>query len=64
MHVEPMGNYEMQVVFGPRHGHIQQPALFIDLRLGARAQIGGNAAVHHVEHEYTRPLLPLGRMDG
>src|SRR5260370_1145541 len=53
----------MQIVFGAGHGDIKQPAFLLDLRRSAGAEIGGHAAIDHIEHEHRLPFLALGGVD-
>ena len=55
---------QVQVVLGPRHGHVKQSAFLLDLGRRPSAEIGRHASVHHIEHEDRLPFLALGRVDG
>ena len=61
---EAVRNDQVQIVLRARHRHVEQPALLLDLIRGPGAEVGGNAAVHHIEHKYRFPLLTFGGMDG
>jgi hypothetical protein len=40
--VETLRNYDIELVLGPRHCHVKQPALLFDFRKGTRGPIGSN----------------------
>ena len=48
---ETLRHNEVQIVLGARHRDIEQPALFLDFRRRAGAEIGRHAAVDHVQHD-------------
>ena len=54
---------QMQVVFGPSHGDIEQPTFFFDLCRRSGAEVRRHAAVDHIEHEHRFPLLTFGGVD-
>ena len=60
---EALRHDEVQIVLGAGHRDIQQSTFLLDLGGGADAEIGGDTAVHCVQHEDGLPLLPLRRMD-
>jgi hypothetical protein len=55
---------EMQVVLGARHRDVEQPSLLLNFRRCSGTEVGGNAAVNHIEHEHGLPFLSLCRMNG
>ena len=63
MSEEPLRQDKVQTVFGAGHRDIEQPALFLDFSARAGPEIGGNAAIDHIEHKHRFPFLPLGGMD-
>jgi hypothetical protein len=46
---EALRHDQMKVVLCAGHGDIEQATLFLDLRRGASTEIGGHAAVNHIE---------------
>ena len=60
---EALRHHQVQVVLGAGHGDVEQAAFFFELRAGAGAEIGGHAAIDHIEHVDRLPFLPLGGMD-
>jgi hypothetical protein len=60
---EALRDDEMQTVFRPRHGDIEQSPLLFDFGCRACAEVRGDAAVDGVEDEDRFPFLPLGGMD-
>ena len=61
---KPLRRDQRQTVLGPGHGDIEQPAFLLDFMPRAGSEIGGHAAIDHIEHEDGTPFLALGRMDG
>ena len=64
MRKEALRDYQLHVILCPRHGDIKQPSLLFDFMRLARAEIGWNTPVNHIEHEYRFPLLALCRVNG
>ncbi len=64
MHEEALRDREMQMILGAGHRDIEQAPLLLELGGAAGAEIGGDAAVDHVQQEDRGPFLPLGGMDG
>ena len=63
MGVETLRHDQVQMVLGPRHGDVQKPALFLDLRGRAGREIGGDASVNDVQDKHRLPLLSLRRVN-
>jgi hypothetical protein len=60
---ETLRHDEVQIVLRAGHCDIEQSTFFLDFGGGAGAEIGGDTAVHGIQHEDGLPLLPLCRMD-
>src|SRR5882762_9460742 len=60
---KPLWDDQMKIVLGSRHRDVQKAPFLLDFGRRAGSEIGGNAAVHGVEHENGPPLLPLGGMN-
>ena len=54
----------MKVLPRPRHRHVEQPALLVDLLGFAGCHVRRDAAVHKIEDKDSVPFLPLGGVDG
>ena len=64
MIVEPLRQHQVHLVLGAGHGDVEQAALLLDIGGVAGGEIGGEAAIDHVEHVDGRPFLAFGGMDG
>src|SRR6516165_3036863 len=47
---EALRHHQMEIVLGPRHCDVEQPAFLLEFRRSAGSQVGRHAAVDHVEH--------------
>src|SRR3974390_1728374 len=61
--VKPLRQNDVQLVLGPRHGHVKQATLFFDLRDGPSGEVGWKTAIDCVEQEDGCPFLAFGGMD-
>jgi len=46
------------------HGHVEQPALLVDLLLLAGGHVRRDATVHDIKNEHGVPFLAFGGVDG
>ena len=51
--------HQVQVLSGPRHGDVQETALFLDLLVIPGSHIRWDTAIRDVEHEHRIPFLAL-----
>jgi hypothetical protein len=51
MDKKTLWHQQMQIVFCPRHCHVEQPTFFLELGTCARTQIRWHAPVNYVQHE-------------
>ena len=64
VHVEAMRHDQGQLILRPRHRHVEQAPLLLDVVGVAGRHVRGNAAIDDVEDEHRLPFLALGGMDG
>lgn len=55
--------HEIKVFPRPRHRHVKQPALLVDLLGFACGHVRRDAAVHEIENIDGLPFLPFGGVD-